>query len=64
MTFQKLVRFSSNGQTFYGDLLNSDEKTGYTVKKFTGNPFDGLEPTGETLVVDKVRSLTNFQGYK
>jgi hypothetical protein len=44
MAFQKLVRFELDGKASYGDLLETTD-TGYTIKKFNGNPFDGLQTT-------------------
>lgn len=63
-TFSRLVRFAQGKSTFYGDLVESSSSSPegpYKINKFLGNPFDGLEATGEVVQTDKVRcpSLAN-----
>lgn len=52
-SFKKLVRFTSNNQAFYGDLI---EESGdrYTVRKLKGDVFGELEQTEEIITTDTV----------
>ena len=52
--FRKLVRFTSNNQAFYGDLI--DEAGGkYTIRKLIGDVFGDLKRTEEVFTVENVR---------
>lgn len=55
-SFNKLVRFTSNNQAFYGDLI---EETGgrYTVRKLKGDVFGELEQTEEIITTDTVSRI-------
>jgi hypothetical protein len=54
MAFQKLVRCQVDGETFFGDLLESTS-TGHKVRKLQGDVFGNLEKTDKTFSVLKVR---------
>lgn len=54
MAFKRLVRFSEEGQTFYGDLISSDGGN-HTVKKLSGTSFDCLQETETVVQTNKVR---------
>ena len=58
-SFKRLVRFASNNQTYYGDLIDTDGGK-YTVKKLSGSPFDELKSTEDIVVIDTVRPLDSF----
>jgi len=56
MTFSRLVRYSLNGQSSYGDLLESTQ-AGHVVRKLNGNSQDGFTQTTQTVTVEKVWAL-------
>lgn len=56
MSFNHLVRFEENGQSHYGDLVNSDDSQGHTVSLLAGDPWNGFTQTGQTKIVSKVRT--------
>jgi hypothetical protein len=52
MTFSRLVRYESDGQVHYGELLDQSE-TGSKVKKLNGSLDRGFEDSGEEATVVK-----------
>lgn len=56
MTFERLVRYELDGQTCYGELLETGDN-GFKVKKLKGSTDDGFESSGEGAVVVKTVCL-------
>ena len=56
MTFLKLVRYQVDGQSYYGDLMESN-KEGHSIKKLQGSLTKGFKETDEINTVQKVRNL-------
>ncbi|KAH6977514.1 fumarylacetoacetate hydrolase family protein [Ilyonectria sp. MPI-CAGE-AT-0026] len=54
MSFKQLVRFEEKGQAHYGDLVEFNDTQGHKVSILSGNPWDGLIPTGRTTTVSKL----------
>ncbi|KAH8807755.1 hypothetical protein F5884DRAFT_900099 [Xylogone sp. PMI_703] len=53
MSFQKLVRFESNGLAYYGDLI-SVEANGYKVRRLNGNLENFQATSDDTIIVPKL----------
>lgn len=59
-SFKNLVRFSSNGQVHYGDLVEAKDGK-YVVRRLDGTLFeDDLIETEEYHTVDTVRSFDEY----
>ena len=56
-SFSRLVRYADGGQTFYGDLIRT-ENGQYSVKKFLGDVFS-LQPTDDIVKVKEVCTTKN-----
>lgn len=52
-TFKNLVRVATGNQDHYGELLGIANKK-YSVRRFNGNPFDGLISTNEVQEFESV----------